>query len=91
MSRAAKLDLPRNASGSMPAMALSVVVLPAPLEPSSATTLPSRHFKRHVGDADQVAVAHLEMLDLEQRRGHVEAAHELDCVWPARPLRRLPR
>ena len=50
-------------------MALSVVVLPAPLEPSSATTLPARHLERDVGDADEVAVAHLEMLDAEQR-GH---------------------
>ena len=45
----------------MPAMAFSVVVLPAPFEPSSATTEPLRHFERDVGHADQVAVAHLEM------------------------------
>ena len=44
-------------------MALSVVVLPAPLEPSSATMLPCCDRERHVGDAHEVAVAHLEMLD----------------------------
>ena len=48
-------------------MALSVVVLPPPLEPSSATTLPSGTSSETSDDADQVAVAHLEMLDLEQR------------------------
>ena len=44
-------------------MAFSVVVLPAPLEPSSATILPASTSQRNVGDADQIAVAHFEMLD----------------------------
>ena len=37
------------------------------------------HFQRNVGDADQVAVANFQMLDLEQRRGHVRGpAHQFD-------------
>ena len=49
-------------------MALSVVVLPAPFEPSSATTCPASTCERDVGDADEVAVAHFEMLDFVERR-----------------------
>ena len=59
----------------MPAMAFSVVVLPAPLEPSSATTEPSRHLERDVGHADQVAVAHLEMVDSQQARRRHRVPH----------------
>ena len=74
-------------------MALSTVVLPPPLEPSSATTLPSGTCERHVGDADQVAVAHFEMLDAEQGLAHVAGPPISSIgVWPAAALAaRVPR
>ena len=59
---AARFDRPRL-TGTSPAMAFSVVVLPAPLEPSRATMLPSGTSQRDVGDADQIAVADFQMLD----------------------------
>ena len=51
------------------------------------------HLERHVGDADQVAVADFEMLDPEQRRGHVAGPPISSIgVWPAAALAaRLPR
>ena len=51
------------------------------------------HLERNVGDADQVAVAHFEMLDREQRRGHVAGPPISSIgVWPAAALAaRVPR
>ena len=54
-------------AGSSPASALSVVVLPAPFEPSSATTAPAGTIERHVGNANEVAIADFQMLDREER------------------------
>ena len=51
------------------------------------------HLQRHVGYADQVAVADFEMLDPEQGRGHVAGPPISSIgVWPAAALAaRLPR
>ena len=51
------------------------------------------HLQRDVGDADQVAVADFQMLDLEQRRGHVAGPPISSIgVWPAAALAaRVPR
>ena len=52
-----------------------------------------RHLQRHVGDADQVAVADFQMLDLQQRPGHV-AGPPINSigVWPAAAFAaRVPR
>ena len=59
------------AGGTSPAMAFSVVVLPAPFEPSRATTRPGGHGQRNIGDADQVAVANAEVAHFEQRVAHI--------------------
>ena len=50
-------------------------------------------FKRHIGYADQVAVTNFQMLDLEQRRGHVAGPPISSIgVWPAAALAaRVPR
>ena len=58
-------------------MALSVVVLPAPLEPEQRDDAALGHLERDVGDADQVAVAHFQILDHEQRRAHRPASAQL--------------
>ena len=62
-------------------MALSVVVLPAPFEPNSATTCPFGDAQRNIGDTDEVAVAHFEMLDLKlgHRLGHVRCSSVCSC------------
>ena len=51
------------------------------------------HFKRHIRDADQVAVTDFQMLDPEQGRGHVAGPPISSIgVWPAAALAaRLPR
>ena len=51
------------------------------------------HLERHVGDADQVAVAHLEVLDAEQGLAHVAGPPISSIgVWPAAALAaRVPR
>src|SRR5260370_916595 len=51
------------------------------------------HLERHVGDPDQVAVAHLQMLDPEQRGVHVTGPPINSIgVWPAAALAaRVPR
>ena len=51
------------------------------------------HIERNVGDPDQVAVANLEMLDLEQGPGHVTGPPISSIgVWPAAAFAaRVPR
>ena len=49
-------------------IAFSVVVLPAPLAPSSATMPPSRHLERHaLQHEDHVVVDDLDVVDREER------------------------
>ena len=85
MSRCpANVMLPALA-GMSPAMALSVVVFPAPLEPSSATTLPAGTSSETSADADQVAVAHFQILDAQAAGWSWRVA----SAMPARA--RLPR
>jgi hypothetical protein len=52
--------------GSVPVMAFMVVVLPAPLEPISDTSSPSRTSKVHALDGLDTAVGHFQALDLQQ-------------------------
>ena len=63
----ANVTLPAEA-GTMPAIAFNVVVLPAPLEPSSATTEPRVGTSSDTSATPiRVAVAHLKVLDTQQR------------------------
>ena len=72
-------------TGTRPAIAFSVVVLPPPLEPSSATTAPWRHVQRHVGDADQIAVAHFQMLDAQSGSVMSPARPSVRSAYGRRP------
>ena len=76
-----------------PAMALSDSGLAAAVGAEQRDDAALGHIKRNVGYADQVAVAHFEMLDLEQRRGHVAGPPISSIgVWPAAALAaRVPR
>ena len=51
------------------------------------------HLERHVGNADQIAVAHFQVLDLQQRPGHVTGPPISSIgVWPAAAFAaRVPR
>ena len=51
------------------------------------------HLERHVGDADQIAVADFQMLDPEQEPAHVAGPPISSIgVWPAAALAaRVPR
>src|SRR3981189_2940496 len=45
------------------------------------------HIKRNIGHPDQIAIANFQMLDLEQRRGHVPGPPISSIgVWPAAAL-----
>ena len=66
-----------------PAMALSVVVLPAPLEPSRATTVPGATSSRSIGDADEIAVPYFQIAHGEPRHGEASRASRL--AVPLRP------
>ena len=57
-----------------PAIMETVVVLPAPLGPSSPTVSPGARAKRHTVDRDHVAVALLEIVDFEH--GGVERSYQ---------------
>ena len=69
------------AVGTSPAMALSVVVLPGAVRADQRDHAALRHLQRHVGDADQVAVAHREVAD-HQRVSLIDAAHAGVMLWP---------
>ena len=62
--------------------AFSVVVLPAPFEPSSATISPARHRQREAAQhLDRVVVDDLDIVDFEDRlagcRAHVRLTPRL--------------
>ena len=57
---------------SSPEIAFSVVDLPAPLAPSSATIAPLRHIEAQAAQhQDDVVIHHLDVAHGEQRRGRV--------------------
>ena len=60
----------------MPMIDFSVVVLPAPLRPSSVTTSPARTSKLDAVQDVRLAVPGLQVLDGEQQRG------ARDQAWP---------
>ena len=74
-------------------MAFSVVVLAAAVGAEQRHYAALGHFQRHVGHADEVAVADLQMLDLEKQPGHVAGPPISSIgVWPpAAFAARVPR
>ena len=67
----------------------SVVDLPAPLAPSSATRSPSRDAEAHVPQRAQLAVIDGEMRDLEHHAGSLRARRRNRSAARARPAARL--
>src|SRR6185312_7270785 len=67
--------------------------LAAPVRAEQRNHAARRDFERHVGDPDQIAIENFEVLDLEQRRGHVTGPPINSIgVWPAAALAaRVPR
>ena len=59
------------AGGTRPAMAFSVVVLPAPFEPSKATMESAGTRQRNIGDTHQIAVANQRL----ETRQHARWSH----------------
>ena len=54
----------------VPEIARSVVVLPAPFAPRTETTSPSAHGQRHAVQRLHGAVARVDVVELEQRPAH---------------------